>query len=727
MKSVREKLYGGVSRLSWLLGCALIASGCSDEDLSGVDGSESTSGNGIYFGIVDSASGWGDEADARASMSSEDVHEAEVFVLRGATSSDTLRVGVTVTDGIVVSDNKCASVQSRGVPVEQATDLLNFGVTAFYYPSESSSQPTAYYMKNEQVTRGNGIYSTSDTYYWPSAGQLNFVAVAPYCEALAVGDDYKVSFSYTPDKDASKHEDLMLSNTGKKLNNNTSGTAVGLSFEHLLTAVQFKIGGTPTGAVKSISLSGEMVASGTYTVGSGWTYGDATPDAEYVIGYAEDHSTGLVKDQMLLLPQTIGKDKVTLTVVFDDKDSGKERTLSAKIPAIEWVASKTTTYVINITPEYTLEFASTPEYVDAHYVMVPITINVSNYKGLSGGWVVKSEQDWVKLRKNKVGLEYDGFWIDPDGTYTNDGKVYTVNEKYARSLTYSEEPSADGNVTIWAFFEENVSGQERMAKFSLYPIGHEDKVVEANVIQHTPYIVNGVQWECIEEDDNSYPWGFNWNFSEVYTVTGAWLSPSAKAWIYRWLIFDSSFLKALFGIPDDAGYLKKGSNDVIATIDYSQIQFDENFTNTENDGLANTREIYNYKGSASLESIRNYLNNISGVTCTVDPSNASVEQAKDYAVKKIVDSKNKFVAAESKDSENNIIESAIINESDIVWYLPAKNEYSELEKYSLDGNSYYWTSSFYVGDNTTAYGYSKSGISLMGRAEVCRLRAARAK
>lgn len=718
MKSVREKLYGGVSRLTWLLGCALIASGCSDEDLSGVDGSASTSGNGIYFGIVDSASGWGDEADARASMSSEDEHETEVFVLRGATASDTLRVGVTVTDGIVVSDNKCASVQSRGVPVEQATDLLNFGVTAFYYPSESSSQPTAYYMKNEQVTRGNDIYSTSDTYYWPSAGQLSFVAVAPYRETLAVGDDYKVSFSYAPDKDASKHDDLMLSNTREKLNNNTSGTAVGLSFEHLLTAVQFKIGGTPTGTVKSISLSGEMVASGTYTVGSGWTYGDATPDAEYVIGYAEDYSTGLVKDQMLLLPQTIGKDKVTLTVVFDDKDSGKERTLSAHIPAIEWVASKTTTYVINITPEYDLEFV-TPQneipVLDCHYVWQLLKIRTNGR--YTGKWAVTTNKDWATVRilpeKNEEDLDlyYQGYWC--------------IDDRGSQILT--GESISTGGLDVLVYLYENTDDTDadtRDVVVTLNAVNEKGEYVPIStrtINQYEPIWNGGKAYERIEEYDaqTSFPWGFNWTNTTV-KFTGS-RNP------IRGVIFN---ILKLFGYGNN---VKMEWNGAGATVDMSSIEALGDKASDENNGLQNTTDLLNFDGIADLNSSIALLE---GWGMSLDESSIDA-QPTNYAVRMIL-YKNKF-NKKTETTGTNTVNVAVLTSDGVQWYLPAPGEVSVLQSTASNGASSdtplystengYWSSRAVVNSNTNSYYYISSGTveASAARSSQKRVRAARIK
>lgn len=170
----------------------------------------------------------------------------------------------------------------------------------------------------------------------------------------------------------------------------------------------------------------------------------------------------------------------------------------------------------------TLEFASEPEAQDAHYVIYPIQINTNN---LSGNWTVEVENpgtnSWVTLKKESELSDFqrEGYW--------------TANELGESSVTGSES----GTQTIYAFLEENVN-DERTATLALYQTGYPASKVTFDIKQ-LPVNWNGTFGTERIEDENTYPWGFNWDRKVTFSAKPKfdWNNPSLTdllgAYVYR--------------------------------------------------------------------------------------------------------------------------------------------------------------------------------------------------
>lgn len=422
---------------------------CSSDDFFG---KAETNTDGISFGVST------ENGTSTRANNSADGYTAARYTLRSDNSADTLCVRAVVTDGIG-NDN-------AGRPATRAamqTSMYDeFKVVAQYKKADGSTNSQLY--MNETAKRSGSLWSPNSTYYWPDNGSLRFLAWAPIDAELDESpvkpseDVNKTTIKYTVPADLSKQRDLVAAATG--YNASPAGgvcAPVSLQFKHLCTAVVVKTGATMApGTIKSVTVT-NVRNSGTYDMlSSAWTLNDATTSytvsPNMATGSTTAEGTKLNADDatFMLLPQTLGADS-KLEVMFHDNISGRDRLLTASLNGAEWPMGKTVTYRLSITPEYELEFTSEPQVQDAHYVIYPIKIKVD--PGLTGGWKLKSTSPKVTLRKNLTELEEVGYWIEEDrGTQTIEG-------------------TESGDITVYAFLEENVTNAERDVVLELSPKG----------------------------------------------------------------------------------------------------------------------------------------------------------------------------------------------------------------------------------------------------------------
>lgn len=647
----------------------------------------------ICFGISDSGNG------TRAAAANEAI-TTDRYVLRSSESSDTLCVRAVVSDGIGKAAAKHATRASM-----QTTMYDQFNVVAQLKKSDGNIAPR-YYM-NEVATKQGVVWQPSSSiYYWPDNGSLRFIAWAPLDAELDESpvkpseDVNKTTIKYTVPADLSKQRDLVAAATG--YNASPAGgvcAPVSLQFKHLCTAVVVKTGATMApGTIKSVTVT-NVRNSGTYDMlRSAWTLNDAT--TSYTIspnmatGSTTAEGTKLNADDatFMLLPQTLGADS-KLEVMFHDNISGRDRLLTASLNGAEWPMGKTVTYRLSITPEYELEFTSEPQVQDAHYVIYPIKIKVD--PGLTGGWKLKSTSPKVTLRKNLTELEEVGYWIEEDrGTQTIEG-------------------TESGDITVYAFLEENVTNAERDVVLELSPKGFPSATPAKFTIRQLCPSWNTDGLGCERIEGKKYQWGFLWgdNMKMVYTVPG-WILK--KWWVEIVLTWFNDYGKYITVDRDS------WSTSFRVTIDFNKIP-SPNVAKSPTDGKKNSSELYNFNGISDVSALIKRLENWGGTTNQTFPLNPT-----EFAVRAAV-MKNKF-NKEVQTSAGETIERPILKSENLVWYLPAKEEITAIvdNEYPLQGN--YWTStaSDISEDDENAYKYIlNSGASLEKRTTLLNVRAVR--
>lgn len=647
----------------------------------------------ICFGISDSGNG------TRAAAANEAI-TTDRYVLRSSESSDTLCVRAVVSDGIGKAAAKHATRASM-----QTTMYDQFNVVAQLKKSDGNIAPR-YYM-NEVATKQGVVWQPSSSiYYWPDNGSLRFLAWAPLDAELDESpvkpseDVNKTTIKYTVPAELSKQRDLVAAATGYNASPVGGVCApVSLQFKHLCTAVVVKTGATMApGTIKSVTVT-NVRNSGTYDMlSSAWTLDDATTSytvsPNMATGSTTAEGTKLNADDatFMLLPQTLGADS-KLEVMFHDNISGRDRLLTASLNGAEWPMGKTVTYRLSITPEYELEFTSEPQVQDAHYVIYPIKIKVD--PGLTGGWRLKSTSPKVTLRKNLTELEEVGYWIEEDrGTQTIEG-------------------TESGDITVYAFLEENVTNAERDVVLELSPKGFPSATPAKFTIRQLCPSWNADGLGCERIEGKKYQWGFLWgdNTKMVYTVPG-WILK--KWWVEIVLTWFNDYGKYITVDRDS------WSTSFRVTIDFNKIP-SPNVAKSPTDGKKNSSELYNFNGISDVSALIKRLENWGGTTNQTFPLNPT-----EFAVRAAV-MKNKF-NKEVQSAGTETIERPILKDENLVWYLPAKEEITAIvdNEYPLQGN--YWTStaSDISEDDENAYKYIlNSGASLEKRTTLLNVRAVR--
>lgn len=663
---------------------------CSSDDFFGKPESEST--NGISFGVSTENS-----AATRANKTDDGLTVAR-YTLRSDNSADTLCVRAVVTDGIGNSVNKPATRAAM-----QTSMYDKFKVVAAV--KENGNVGTQYYM-NDVATKTGTNWVPAHTYYWPGSNrQLRFLAWAPTDAVFqsVPNSPNATTLQYTTPAEAKNQRDLVAAATDfiDSPANDGTCTPVALNFKHLCTAVIIKTGETMTaGTIKSVSLKG-VKNSGTYDmVSSAWTLNNTTTDFTISPNKTTTSTTPNGTDlnagesTFMLLPQTLGAAS-KLEVAFHDNISGKDRILSASLNGAEWPMGKTVTYRLSITPEYELKFTSEPEVQDAHYVIYPIKIKVDPM--LKEGWTLKSSSSKVTLRKELTELQSIGYWIEEDrGTQTITG-------------------TETGELTVYAFLEENITNTERNVELELSPKKYSSaKPAKFTITQLSP-CWNNSGFGCERIEDGDYQWGFLWedDMKITYTVPG-WILK--KWWVEIVLTWFNDYGKYI------TTHRESWSTEFDVIIDFTKVP-SPNVAKSATNGKQNSYELYNFNGISDVTPLIQRLKNWGGKADKELPLNPT-----DFAVRAAV-MKNKF-NKEVQTAGGDKVERPVLKEENFVWYLPAKDEYSEVKDSTYPLNGYYWTStaSDVEGDDENAYQYKEGeGTSLNRRTNKLHVRAVRKK
>ena len=681
---------------------------CSSDDFFGKPESGST--NGISFGVSTENS-----AATRANKTDDGLTVAR-YTLRSDNSADTLCVRAVVTDGIGNNANKPATRAAM-----QTSMYNDFKVVAAV--KENGNVGSQYYM-NDVATKTGTNWVPSKVYYWPGSNrQLRFLAWAPTDAVFqsVPNSPNATTLQYTTPAEAKNQRDLVAAATDfiNSPANDGTCTPVSLNFKHLCTAVIIKTGETMTaGTIKSVSLKG-VKNSGTYDmVSSAWTLNNTTTDFTISPNKTTTSTTPNGTDlnagesTFMLLPQTLGAAS-KLEVVFHDNISGKDRILSASLNGAEWPMGKTVTYRLSITPEYELKFVTEPTLQDAHYVIYPIKIKVDptlvdkNKKGevVGGGWTLKSTSPKVTLCKELTELTSLGYWVEEDrGTQTIEG-------------------TETGEVTVYAFLEENITDAERDIVLELSPKKYPSATSAKFTIKQLCPSWNTQGLGCERFEDGDYPWGFKWDSSMKITYdmseaggTGFW--GPFRRWIMKIQIkYYGDKYKDYITYTTYWGQLKT------LTIDFSKVP-NLDVADSPDDGNLNTWELYNFNGISDVTGLMSQLEEWGG-----KPDKKLEQNPAEYAAR-MCTMKNKFNKEKIAQEGSNVAYRPVLKRENLVWYLPAKNEFAMVvdNDYPLNGN--YWTStaSEIAHDNENSYKYlQNSGATLNIRTDKFHVRAVRKK
>ena len=699
----QKNLYPAAGKAATLAACLLMFS-CSSDDLDNIR--KTTQGGSISFSIPAADKAMAKGASLADSSKAAGEYTAARFVMRSPDTDDTLCVQTVISDGINATPFEDGTPATRGVPVTSLDTYGSFHVQA--HCTDNGTPVSQFYMDDNATN--SDVWSTSQVRYWPGENRtLQFFAWAPADAAFTAtpGSPESTTFKYTVPDNATDQKDIVVATTDRFEGNHEQ--QVPLTFKHILTAVKFETGSQmQPGTIKSVALKG-VKKSGTYkafptgSTGEGtWTLNDATADYtqelnETTTGTETDGTLVTTGDStFMMLPQTL-PDGAEVEVVFLDRTSGQERTLSASIAGTQWPQGKTVTYSLSITPEYELEFISEPEPQDAHYIIYPIHIKAGD---VPGGWTItSSDPDNVTLRTDLTILTRRGFWIEED------------------KGTASVSSTAQGDdITIYAFLTENAGEENRKITLEMRPTNLPDAAPQTFTIEQLCPSWNGnLGCERIEEYDEGftgYPWGFKWDKDLIiyYDFGFAFNNLGYKIITFVYL----TFFQNNQWVSQDAGFLHYGVEFNFGQMGAPNVALDAN------NGRENTLELYNYNGLNEASSMMEMFEEW-GITPDKDlPTNPTIFAARTCALK------NKFNKEITTD-QGQTVERAVLYPENLKWYLPAQNQAPQMKdaNYPLSGE--YWTSTG-ISDNLNAYKYTVGGsTSAVDRNTSLRVRAVRDK
>lgn len=657
------------------------------------------------------------------------------FVLRSADSADTLCVRTIISDGIQGAAIGEKPI-TRGKPLNPGDEFYE----AFHVLTIQDGSKTEFFM-NDDVKKGTyteGVWETDKTYYWPGKGELKFYAWAPIEGSFTSKptSPAELKFGYTVPTNVEAQKDIVVAQTPCA---GDFKQAVPLSFKHICTAVRFVVGAQmQPGTIQSISLNG-VYNAGTYDM-SGLS--ETSPGSWELIGTGNfkqslkdgtmtgEESQGdeitLVDGTFMMLPQILPSG-AEVVVEFQDEATGNLRTLRASIAGSEWPMGKTVTYQLAITPEYNISIEC-DDVVDAHYVIQKIQVNADC------DWELSSDYEW---------LTFTDFDYDSSDQLS---KPLGLNGYWVREERGEKTYQGSGNKVIYAYYDENLSDADRVAeiKVSVRPSSSVTIPWDSKLItQYCPAWNGNKGLERIEEDTNTYPFGFAWDRKVSFTARPGWsgssfseiLSNLFGAYVFRSIAQD---VITEYGAGDYVTVTEENQRILFwtflvattVTIDYSKINNIGNDNISRDNGLDNTHYLYTFRNIGQVSTIENRLrdNAVGNFTEDVTEDSHGDLPIEQFAVR-IASKKNEYrkVLRETSDGQTTVkYYEAVIdpNEDEFYWYLPAIDEWPILKVTDKPLDGTYWSSTA-ASDSENAYSYASTlGSAEENRMNVHKIRAA---
>ena len=624
----------------------------------------------------------------------------------------------------------------------------------------SASGDAFTYINGDTYTKQtNEEFTTPEVYLWPGSGTLKFDAFANLPEGVTVNSNDKgvaTSITYTAPTTVADQKDIVYASASVS---GDYGKAVPLTFEHVMAAVNFKVGDIANGTIKSITLKG-VYNTGIYNFSNGqWgvrkqnTAGEELrSDYEVPLAggqfnvdsntvketFINDQGTGV----LFMIPQIVGEG-ATVEIVFTPNASNQDRVLTASIAGDDWGKDIVTNYTISIDENFHLIINPVGKLLDAHYIIAPVEVTVeglgSNQWQLTAVVTSGAPAEVTLLSKDGLGVTdanahekelsmvESGFWCDKYVTRsTVDGKyVYTSTGKSARG---DAKITSSGDVKeslVYVMIPENNSELNRTIELTLQKVN--DSNVKKTVIL-TPrcpgWTVDGKYgWETVDDDeDGQYGFTFTrkiaWNFVYSHSrITNRFQALSMNLSQVTEYIY-SDFIDAYgasafatFGEHTRYNYSKTlgqvTNYRYYIYLDYTVLN---NLTSVEDDdnGRSNTLELNKLGGSASTLAFETILYNAKK-TKEGDPNDPtfrpngwnwdtkSVDTSKDETkysdspvpmpegsindlsgILSYVLKKNKHYLYDPGDDgvASTVLAPVLMSENDIVWYIPAVNQFS---------------------------------------------------
>ena len=731
--------------------------------------------------------------------------DSRVLVEYNPNDPSSVGLSMTVVDGIETPKSNLPA--TKGTQVTQKEQLTAFDVASYFFADAAAEDGSFVF---EDIV-SDGVNTTNKTYYWPSFGEMNFIATYPVglfgengIKSIADADGHLQSFSYTIPETVADQQDIMIAVTNDV--DCTAGGQVPLQFKHLLSAVQFKVGKMVATRINSLTISGVKGGAVTMTYDSAndkWNYQSSSNNVSYSPIYlvAEDtpnvDTYGMAEGNyitsndnnlvMFVMPQTL--DGATLSLSYTEQITGTTHNCEATLTGHSWEVGKTLTYVSNIDAETLQITIPTPPDADAHYVRVDMQYDLTGLNNFAADGItvsnITAKASWLNDGSNTASSDKQSIYLKKSTTNTN-GNVtdtdltalqqqgyytdelweirYSIDNKGNKKYTVGSELGpelVDANILgkdklenlvgtgiIHLFLDENNGTTDRNGKVEISATVNESGKAPRTVIlgngnfkQLCPSWNNaGIGVERLE-DDNVYPFGFSYNRVVTFTNT--------QAETYEWVVknlggFAGTVYKVLLWlfnasadevIPDTDGmadgFVDVGKDNIdqsyvkTITLNYAALNSVYSITTIE-DGLYNTRTLYNYTGATDIQELENELRKTLGSSWDVDET-VSAPNPVDYAafialttnrmreVHTVISSSEGSPTTKQailhKVNEGNAPDGVNETGEDIIeWFLPSLNQAMTLIETGNSPisplNGTYWTSTAGTDPDSGTSGYA---------------------
>ena len=662
------------------------------------------------------------------------------FSLLTDTGEEVLPCGVYVQDGIQYNGEE--KPLTRGAVINRIGD--SFDVWATYTKDNVSSE----FFSNLEFSKGSGdVFNSLNTYYWPGSGTLDFVAVSNtpasnFAHQMSSDGTKLESFIYTVPADATQQNDIIVAIAkGIAGDNNTS---VPLSFKHIMSAVNVKIGSVVKGEIQSITFK-NVYNKGKYLVEQGVWVVDKTSVGDFTVTMqdgkfvssgtdAEGTPVNTTEGTFMFIPQNPG-DNAEMVIEFLDSNTGHlysdDDTKNPYKPALRgsiaddnWDKNKTVNYMLSIDESFTLTIEPVGKKLDAHYVIgyANVTVEgIDNWTIEVSSDISSDEQITIQPEEEVNPLAKQGFWTDK--VVGANGNVTTESARGSSSW------SGTGNVTnklFYIFIPENVSDKDRQISLTLRGTGDASTVSTTKVLlqKYPNWTDGGFGWEVVD-DDESGKYGFKWTRKVAYIypygqakIFDSKVEDYCKNWVSTYGVDANGFASVVVYSHDwksDRAYI---------LLDYSKLN---NTTGADSgtDGFSNTLALYRQAGTTATSQFETILK-----TTLITESGKETENmfrlpnddevssgkvpaesgtANDLsAVMEIIQKKNRYYVQKKSqtDSNGNPIVTYVpyFFENDLKWYLPAYGQFQYFvpnPNIAGDAAANYWSST--TAGTTTAW------------------------
>lgn len=662
------------------------------------------------------------------------------FSLLTDTGEEVLPCGVYVQDGIQYNGEE--KPLTRGAVINRIGD--SFNVWATYKKDNVSSE----FFSNLEFSKGSGdVFNSLNTYYWPGSGTLDFVAVSNtpasnFAHQMSSDGSKLESFIYTVPADATQQNDIIVAIAkGIAGDNNTS---VPLSFKHIMSAVNVKIGSVVKGEIQSITFK-NVYNKGKYLVEQDVWVVDKTSVGDFTVTMqdgkfvssgtdAEGTPVNTKEGTFMFIPQNPG-DNAEMVIEFLDSNTGHlysdDATKNPYKPALRgsiaddnWDKNKTVNYMLSIDESFTLTIEPVGKKLDAHYVIgyANVTVDgIDNWTIEVSSDISSDEQITIQPEEEVNPLAKQGFWTDK--VVGANGNVTTESTRGSGSW------SGTGNVTnklFYIFIPENVSDKDRQISLTLRGTGDASTVSTTKVLlqKYPNWTDGGFGWEVVD-DDESGKYGFKW------TRKVAYIYPYGQAKIFDSKVEDycknwvSTYGADANGFASVVVYSHDWKSDrAYILLDYSKLN---NITGADSgtDGFSNTLALYRQAGTTATSQFETILKTTLKTESGKETENmfrlpnddevssgkvpAESGTANDLsAVMEIIQKKNRYYVQKKSqtDSNGNPIVTYVpyFFENDLKWYLPAYGQFQYFvpnPNIAGDAAANYWSST--TAGTTTAW------------------------